>query len=134
MVLEVEFLDVVGVYFDEVCGVCKVDKWFEWVVVVLEVEFLDVVGVYFDEVCGVCKVDKWFEWVIDEVTGMWLALWMCGRPLMWLDAVGIFLAFRVLDIVKPFPIGWIDRRLALSPRWASLVVIVTGKQIGRAHV
>lgn len=62
--------------------------------------------------------------VIDEVSGMWLALWVCGRPLMWTDALGIFLAFRVLDILKPFPIGWIDRRLALSPRFASLGVML----------
>lgn len=62
--------------------------------------------------------------VIDEVTGIWLALWVCGRPLMWIDALGIFLAFRVLDIMKPFPIGWIDRRLATIPRWAPLGVML----------
>lgn len=62
--------------------------------------------------------------VIDEVSGMWLALWVCGRPLMWMDAVGIFLAFRALDILKPFPIGWVDRRLAQSPRFAPLGVML----------
>lgn len=62
--------------------------------------------------------------VIDEVSGMWLALWVCGRPLMGWDVLGIFLAFRVLDIIKPFPIGYIDRRLALSARWAPLGVML----------
>jgi phosphatidylglycerophosphatase A len=47
--------------------------------------------------------------VIDEVAGQWLAL--APLPLdpgLYLLA---FLAFRLLDIAKPWPIGWVERAL-----------------------
>jgi phosphatidylglycerophosphatase A len=60
------------------------------------------------------------EIVIDEVAGMWIALWPLSAGLWWMGApghvwpwpgwVGAFLVFRFLDIVKPGPIGWADRR------------------------
>jgi phosphatidylglycerophosphatase A len=59
--------------------------------------------------------------VIDEVVGQWLAL----APLLWLpgwrfglDAAGLvplvtgFVAFRVLDVWKPGPVGWAERRFS----------------------
>jgi len=54
------------------------------------------------------------EIVIDEVAGQWLSLW----PMLWLPApwhygwtllIGLGL-FRLFDILKPWPIGPIDRR------------------------
>jgi phosphatidylglycerophosphatase A len=46
--------------------------------------------------------------VVDEVVGQWLSLSAVpADPLLYL--IG-FLLFRVLDIVKPFPADWIDRR------------------------
>lgn len=49
------------------------------------------------------------EVVIDEVAGIWLALAAGGTsPLMVLLA---FLLFRFLDIVKPWPIGPLDRHV-----------------------
>ena len=42
--------------------------------------------------------------VIDEVAGMWVALLGCG-PVLWQFAVA-FILFRLLDILKPGPIGW----------------------------
>lgn len=46
--------------------------------------------------------------VIDEVAGQWLTLAACPlEPAWWLAG---FVAFRVFDIVKPPPIGWVDRR------------------------
>lgn len=47
--------------------------------------------------------------VIDEVAGMWIALLGAGRGSVW-GAVLAFAAFRVLDIAKPGPVGWADRR------------------------
>ena len=41
--------------------------------------------------------------VIDEVAGIWLALLGCG-PVLWQFAVA-FILFRLLDILKPGPIG-----------------------------
>jgi len=53
--------------------------------------------------------------VIDEVAGQWIAL----TPLLALPATGMpfsawvvtaFVAFRVFDIWKPGPVGWVERR------------------------
>lgn len=58
------------------------------------------------------------EIVIDEVAGMWLALWpvsygaqMMGADILrlWPGWVVALLAFRLFDIWKPGPAGWADR-------------------------
>lgn len=58
------------------------------------------------------------EIVIDEVAGMWLALWpvslgaqMAGVDVLrlWPGIVTAVLAFRLFDIWKPGPVGWADR-------------------------
>ncbi len=59
------------------------------------------------------------EIVIDEVLGMFLALWpvsygavMAGTGLfaLWPGILTAFLAFRFFDILKPGPVGWADRQ------------------------
>lgn len=55
--------------------------------------------------------------VIDEVVGQWLtiALPMHFLPgwLSWAEALVLgFLLFRLFDIAKPPPIGWLDRRVS----------------------
>ena len=63
---------------------------------------------------GSCEAGDDPGWVvIDEVAGMWIAL----VPLAWSTwpgtaggAVAAFLLFRLLDIVKPGPVGWADRQ------------------------
>ena len=60
------------------------------------------------------------EIVIDEVAGMWLALWPLSAGLWlggadpwvfpWPGWVGAFLLFRLFDIWKPGPVGWADRQ------------------------
>ena len=60
------------------------------------------------------------EIVIDEVAGMWIALWPLSAGLWWMGAdawvfpypgwVMGFLLFRLFDIWKPGPVGWADRR------------------------
>ncbi len=47
--------------------------------------------------------------VIDEIAGMVVAL--LGLPFSAATACWGFVIFRALDIAKPFPIGWLDRRL-----------------------
>lgn len=44
--------------------------------------------------------------VIDEVAGMWLAL--CVTPPSWQGYLVAFLLFRLFDVIKPFPISWLD--------------------------
>ncbi len=58
------------------------------------------------------------EIVIDEVAGMWLALWpvafgarMAGvePAALWPGWIAAFVLFRLFDILKPGPVGWADR-------------------------
>lgn len=46
--------------------------------------------------------------VWDEVVGYWIA--MVGTPLTWQYVLAGFVLFRWLDIWKPGPIGWIERK------------------------
>jgi phosphatidylglycerophosphatase A len=51
------------------------------------------------------------EIVIDEVVAFWWVLVLLpggGRP--WVLQLAAFLLFRLFDIVKPVPIGWVERR------------------------
>jgi phosphatidylglycerophosphatase A len=54
--------------------------------------------------------------VIDEVAGQWITLvgLGTGRPAL-LGLVAGFALFRLLDITKPGPIGWIDRQRGAWP-------------------
>ena len=47
--------------------------------------------------------------VIDEVAGQMVALLPLSRPAP-LGIAAAFLLFRMLDIAKPGPVGWFDRR------------------------
>lgn len=53
------------------------------------------------------------EIVIDEVAGMWVAM----LPLYHLDIgyaplLAAFMLFRLFDIAKPWPIGWLDKHVS----------------------
>lgn len=47
--------------------------------------------------------------VVDEVVGQWLAL--AAVPADPIAYAAGFLLFRAFDILKPWPVGWADRRL-----------------------
>ena len=47
--------------------------------------------------------------VIDEVPGQWLTL--CLVPLDPLAYAAGFFLFRVFDVLKPWPVSWLDRRV-----------------------
>jgi phosphatidylglycerophosphatase A len=47
--------------------------------------------------------------VIDEFAGQWIALLPLARPSP-AGLLAAFLIFRLLDIVKPGPVGWADRQ------------------------
>lgn len=47
--------------------------------------------------------------VIDEFAGIFITF--IGVAPVGLNLVAGFILFRILDIVKPFPIGWIDKNL-----------------------
>ncbi len=48
--------------------------------------------------------------VWDEVVGYWIA--MVGTPLTWQYALAGFVLFRLFDVWKPGPIGWIERKVS----------------------
>ena len=48
--------------------------------------------------------------VWDEIAGYWVAMSLAPRALGW--ALAGFVLFRFLDIVKPGPVGWAERRFA----------------------
>ncbi|SNS41282.1 phosphatidylglycerophosphatase A family protein [Tropicimonas sediminicola] len=60
------------------------------------------------------------EIVIDELIGMWIALWPLSAGLWHAGAdphvfpypgwIGAFVMFRLFDVWKPGPVGWADRR------------------------
>lgn len=47
--------------------------------------------------------------VIDEVLGQWTAFLPLAHPGAWTLLAGLAL-FRILDILKPWPIRWVERR------------------------
>ena len=47
--------------------------------------------------------------VIDEVAGQWLTLLLVPADIVYY-AIG-FVLFRIADIVKPWPISWVERRV-----------------------
>lgn len=51
--------------------------------------------------------------VIDEVVGVFFTMFLFPPTLFYLIAG--FLLFRVFDILKPFPAGWIDRKISGGP-------------------
>ncbi len=52
--------------------------------------------------------------VWDEFVGYWITMlfvtWQMGTPHFYWMAVG-FVLFRIFDIFKPFPIGWLDKKV-----------------------
>ena len=47
--------------------------------------------------------------VIDEWVGLWLTLFLL--PAGWIWVLVGFALFRLFDILKPWPVGWADRKL-----------------------
>jgi len=77
----------------------------------------------------------WF--VLDEACGLWIAAWRPGAIAPWslLFAVALF---RLLDIVKPFPIGKLegagDWGIVLDDAAAGAVALVVGLSLERLLV
>ena len=47
--------------------------------------------------------------VWDEFVGYWITMW--ALPADWTWMLAGFIAFRVFDIAKPWPIGWLDKKV-----------------------
>jgi phosphatidylglycerophosphatase A len=60
-------------------------------------------------VCRRFGIDDAPQIVVDEVVGMWLSLLLLEK--VWWLALIAFGLFRLLDIVKPGPVGWLDKNV-----------------------
>ncbi len=63
-------------------------------------------GLWAIAACGTDDDPGWV--VIDEFAGQWIAMLPLARPTA-RGLLAAFVLFRVLDIVKPGPIGWAER-------------------------
>ena len=50
--------------------------------------------------------------VWDEMVGYWLTMFLA--PAGWLWMLAGFVLFRLFDIVKPWPISWLDRKVVVG--------------------
>lgn len=55
---------------------------------------------------------------VDEIVGMWLALFLIREGASWHGWVGAFVLFRLFDILKPFPI---ERVQTLPGGWGVMM-------------
>ena len=70
-----------------------------------------VLGVWACQVAGrALGVDDHRSLVWDEFVGQWIALVPALLAPWWAVLAG-FALFRLFDVAKPWPIGWLDRRL-----------------------
>ena len=56
------------------------------------------------------------EVVIDEIFAVFLATFLCqfvvqNQSLNWQHFLSIFVLFRTFDIIKPYPISWVDKNI-----------------------
>jgi phosphatidylglycerophosphatase A len=69
------------------------------------------IGVKACDIAGrALKVDDHRSLVWDEFVGQWIALLPALLAPWWAVAAG-FVLFRLFDVWKPWPVGWLDRRL-----------------------
>ncbi|TLS67987.1 phosphatidylglycerophosphatase A [Mariprofundus erugo] len=77
--------------------------------------------------CGVCAIvlpqleDQDPGWiVIDEWAGQWLCIAMVAAitGISWVILLPSFIAFRLFDIFKPWPVSWAER---VGPAWWSIM-------------
>ncbi|HEY9131148.1 MAG TPA: phosphatidylglycerophosphatase A [Dyella sp.] len=87
-------------------------------------------------------VDDHRSLVWDEFVGQWIALLPAlFLPFSWWMLAGGFVLFRVFDVAKPWPIGWVDRRVkggfgvmvddVIAGVFAAIALIVLGYFLAR---
>lgn len=83
----------------------RIDSWISFVLIALTISFAIWIAGKAEQIIG--KKDPGVI-VIDEIVGMLITL--AGHPFNVTTAGLGFLLFRVLDITKPFPIRFLERR------------------------
>jgi phosphatidylglycerophosphatase A len=54
--------------------------------------------------------------VWDEVVAFWIVLWLV-MPTPWWAQLIAFVLFRAFDVLKPGPVGWVDKRFKSARGW-----------------
>lgn len=86
-------------------------RMWPWPVYLLVLVLGFALGVWACTVCGRrLGVADHRALVWDEFIGQWLALWPAVLAPWWSVAAG-FVLFRLFDVGKPWPIGWLDARV-----------------------
>lgn len=85
----------------------QANSWVYSIVTVLS----SIVGIW---ICGIAA-DKLGEHdfggiVWDEITGFLITMWFV--PFSWQNLIVGFVLFRIFDIIKPWPIRWIDKKIS----------------------
>lgn len=81
-----------------------------WYLLVIVATFA--LGVWACNVAGrALGVDDHRSLVIDEFVGQWIALLPVIGVAPWWTVLAGFVLFRLFDVWKPWPIGWLDRHL-----------------------
>lgn len=66
-----------------------------------------------DHVARDMKIKDPASIVLDEFVGLWIALLFL--PQGWYWAIAGFCLFRAFDIIKPWPVGWLDKHIGGGP-------------------
>ncbi len=77
---------------------------------ILSVFIISFLGIWCSDISSyiLCDRDP-SEIIIDEIAGMGICLFLV-HPSKMLEIGGCFLAFRTFDILKPFPIGYLEKK------------------------
>lgn len=57
----------------------------------------------------IMRMDDPSSVVIDEVAGIFVTLFLI--PVSWMSVISGFVLFRIFDILKPYPVGLIDKKV-----------------------
>jgi phosphatidylglycerophosphatase A len=80
-----------------------------WIYSILTV-LVTLVGIYLcEQAAEKLKVHDFGGIVWDEVAGFLITMWLV--PFSWQAVAGGFVLFRLFDILKPWPIKWIDSKI-----------------------
>jgi len=104
--------------------------WLVFIAFVVGVKLCDVTG-------GRLGVHDYGGIVWDEFVGFWITMFLI--PFSWQNVVIGFFVFRFFDIIKPYPIGWLDKKVSggfgvmiddvLAGVYAMLVMLLVAKYI-----
>jgi len=77
---------------------------------ILSILILSLLGIWCSDISAFILADKDpSQVVIDEIAGMGICLFLV-QPMKILGIIFCFLAFRTFDILKPFPIGYLEKK------------------------